>query len=569
MANEYEKSESQDFVKFNRTSFHQTKGTYIWKVRSKQYPFLSECTDDAIYKKGEPFEHKRNRDRDIVIIELVKSPDAITKDRYFLGTYFKEVFEESAFIKGHYPKHKFDRLVLPLKIYNEILSTIKHFGLLKIQNLLFETVAIAQGYYANEVTEWDVPEKQHLIKSAKEESKKVIQVIERLENKSASIKSSNKSIIEQHLDHIKFVYQSEDTIKIEHDLLCKEFIKHMKDYYDNLSYKNWKKELSRYSDQFKENTLRGKFKYRLAKSYYNLFEKSDLFKPDEKLSSNQLMLCIVKLLEYSMIPVGVAEEKDDIKIKHVRNWITRYDLKPMVTYTDLPANIDRLKRYFDPNFIDITSSIKKADALSVASYICDRFNIPYLLPELLHISACILESNKPIWYKLISNAWSDETQIPEYSAFNTIIDSIKSRKKISSIKITFEGEEGEQKISQRLPLFLIEEGLREHYLKNKVEYDVDNLPISFDKEDDKEISIRNDFRFSLPHERYLVKLTHSLFNYLKDHIAVEEKSLLQEEKYYEIIAVLFMKTRILLTEMLEEPSTIKRIKHWHLLNAES
>ena len=54
--------------------------------------------------------------------------------------YFKEVFEEQAFIQGYMPSHEFFRLIMPKSKYEEIINCINNFGLLTLRDLLFEVI---------------------------------------------------------------------------------------------------------------------------------------------------------------------------------------------------------------------------------------------------------------------------------------------------------------------------------------------------------------------------------------------------------------------------------------------
>jgi len=342
--------------------------------------------------------------------------------------FFKEVFNERAFIEGYQPTHKYQRILIPPATHHEILNFINDFKLLHIRDLILELIASAQDIYIQDVAFWEIPENQKLITSVIKETEKAIQVIEQsgIDRKSWRLLEGK---IRPKLNHIKFVFNT-GTIKIEHKWLAMEFIENMKRRYDDMLYKDWKKDLRRYPDRFEANAHKSKFKYRLANSYYNLLTKAKLFEvAEDALYPNHLMLCIAKLMEFSLIPVGDWEETDDVKIRHIRNWLKRNDLEPKLTYAEIPADVERLKKYFEPNFIEMANATKRADAISIAFFICNRFDIPGLLPDFTHIASCIKETNWLMGHQMTSSSHMNEPDIPEMNVFLKLLNGVKSKQK--------------------------------------------------------------------------------------------------------------------------------------------
>ncbi|MBK6523979.1 MAG: hypothetical protein IPG08_17665 [Sphingobacteriaceae bacterium] len=68
-----------------------------------------------------------------------------------LVEYFKEVFEERAFMDGYQPAHKYFKIILPKTLHDEIINCINDFELLPIRDLLFEVIAVAQDKYIDDV----------------------------------------------------------------------------------------------------------------------------------------------------------------------------------------------------------------------------------------------------------------------------------------------------------------------------------------------------------------------------------------------------------------------------------
>lgn len=578
MAKENEESRI-DLLKFDWTKFQRNRFTYKWQFYSEKHQHHFKYTEEMLYQEGAIMEGEEQVE--CVEIELYKSPEKPPYDFYIkYGNwqlalrieFFKEVFDERAFIEGYQPQHKYIRLVIPPDIHHEILNVVNDFELLHIRDLILELIASAQDIYARDVAFWERPENQKLITSAEKETAKAIQVIEQSGVDMKSWRELEGKIRPQ-LDHIKFVFNT-GTIKLEHEWLAREFIENMKCSYDDLHYKDWKKDLARYPERFQENAHKAQFKYRLANSYYNLLTKAQFngkpfFELGNKKSTNRLMLCIANLIEFSLIPIVDLEETDEMKIKHIRNWLKRNDLEPKLTFAEVPVDVERLKLYFEPNFIDMADANKRADAISVAFFICNRFDIPDLLPDLIHIASCIKETNWLVGHQMTSNSSTNEPDIPEMNAFRQLMNGVKNKKKLTSIKFTIEGDKTEHELTQRLPLYLTEEALKEYYQSDQVEFDTDAIPTTYKKNENSIIKIDKEPRFNLPHERHLVCLVHSLYNFLKDHSGIEEGHILPGESYYEIIATLFQKTWVFYNQMHDERSIVEKIKQWHKLTAES
>lgn len=561
--------------KFDSYQWQINQFTYEWQFYSEKHELYFKHTDDLLYEKGAIFEgQKRSK---CVEVQLFKSPEKPRGDFHIRYTnwllylrvkFFKEVFNERAFVEGFLPQHKFKKLVIPQDIYFEILNVINEFDLLHIRDLLLEVIASAQEIYIRDVAFWEIPENQKLITSAESETAKAIKVIEQ---SGVDIKSwrGPEDKFSHELDHIKFVFNT-GTIKLEHKWLAREFVESMKRAYDERYYKDWKKDLARYPARFEENAHKSSFKYRLAISYYNLFSEEKFFEiPEGVHSTNKLLRCITKLLEFSFIYVSDKYEPEYIKIKSTKNWLKRNIIEPNLTYAEVPADLEKLEKYFDLNFLEMANAIKRTDAISIAFGITHRFDIPDLLSDFAHIASCIKEANWIIGHQMTSSRRIYEPDIPEMDAFRLLMNGIKGKKKLTYLKFIMEGKDGEHELSSRLPLFLIEKALRKYYEDYQVEFDTDVVPTSFKRKKDGSIEIEMEDRINLPHQRFIVRLVHSLYNYLEDNSEREEGKTIPVRQFYEIIAVLFRETGVFYLKYLDERSIIKQIEEWHHLNLES
>lgn len=479
-----------------------------------------------------------------------------------LITFFKEVFEERSFIEGHIPVNKYFRVILPKELHEQILNHFNDFNLLHIQDLLLEVIATAQKKYVEDIAFWETPEMQKLVNSADKEARNAIEIIERIEDKDWKRNPASSKPAE--LLRINFVFQDK-TVKIEHRWLTKEFIESFRDHFNGLAYKDWRIELERYTYRFNDNIKSEQFKYRLAISLYNLLTKGNFFKLDDgALYPNDLMLCIAKIIEFCLIPVGSFEETNDVKIKHIRNWLTRNDFLEALTYKSVPVNKEKLMKYFDETFINITGNEKRADALAIASYIGKRFKIDHLLPDLAHIAQVLKEGNLHWGHQLLPESRSYSSNFSDLVSLRKLINTIKSKKKITRIKFNVEGDDKEYEMTERLPIYLIENSFVEYIKEHQVEFDTDSIKTNITISSNG-ISSKLEDHFNLPEERISVRFVKSFYNFLLSEAPPGERDFMPSDRYYSIIASMLQMTWFFYHQRHPEWFLKEKVKSWHLM----
>ncbi|MBL7894824.1 MAG: hypothetical protein JNK50_06000 [Bacteroidia bacterium] len=553
-----EKGDVKFDYKIDWQKIREDRYTYIFHYydedKKRYFPYfgLFSTTDEVLVKA--------KQDSNFYEKQLYWTPDNPPYDffiRYhnwqleLLVEHFKEVFEERAFLDGYQPSHKYFKIILPKPVHDEIINCINDFELLQIRDLLFEIISVAQDKYIDDVVFWEQPEMQKLITSAEKETQKAIDIIQRLDEK-PWMRGDTGAKKPSELLHINFAF-NDGTVKIEHSWLAKEFIDHFKRHYSDLHYKNWKLDLEQYPDRFKDNIKKQQFKYRLAKSFYNLLTKGKFFEVTRKEPTpNRLMLCIAKLLEFCSISVAGPDELDEIKIKNVRNWLNRNELQPAITFLEVPANKERLLKYFEPEFINITDDVKRADALSLAAFLSKKYNVDHMLSDLAHITQAIIEGNWLIGHQMFAGGIPREAPFEEFQSFRKLIKGVKSKQKITSLKFKIEGDEAEYELEQRLPIYLIEEALKEYSEDHQVEMDTDLINT-------------NSAQFNQPEERFMVRFVNSFYNYLLTEAPPAENEYMPSERYYGIIADMLQKTWFFYHQRHPDWFIIAKVKQWHKL----
>lgn len=569
---------SDDLLNFDFNPVDQKKleCTYIFKYYDKEtasyYPFVNwyAATEEDIElnKKAAP---------KLIERQLYWMPKKPPYDFYIqyhnwqlllLTDFFSEVFEEKAFQIGFQSSHKYYNVILPISKYEEIMNCINDFELLQIRDLLFEVISIAQHNYIEHIAFWEQPEMQKLVSSAEKETQKAIKVLDKIDKKKRK-HFKPKTKIEPELLHINFVFNDE-TIKIEHSWLAKEFIEHFKNHYNNLPHKNWRVDLAHYPEGFEDNYRKQQFKYNLTMSLYNLFTQGGFFKiTKSKPTPNNLMLCIAKILEFCLIPVAEEGELDGYKIKKVRTWLQRKYVKNNINETVLPeivSNKERLLKYFELEFVNLTDKIEKLDAINIGYFIGKRFNIEKLIPDLIHIAHSLRLCNSFIGHQMFIEGDIKKETFEEFDSFRNLVKGVKGKQKITSIKFKLEGDDKEYELKQRLPLYIIEKAIKEYSENQQVEVDTDLVKTKVTRTAEGNFNIEKGKQFALPNERFMVRFVKSFYDYLFTEALASKKYSFSPFKYYPIIALMLQRTWFFYHTRDSEEFIIAKIEQWHKLS---
>ena len=555
--------------KFDMCKLRQSLNTYVFHYYDEQRQ-LYRPYFNLFHKHDEDIE-KATHDPDFFERQLYWTPEHPPFDFYIhyhnwqlglLVEFFKEVFEERAFIDGYMPQHKYFRVILPKPLYYEIMNCINDFELLQIRDLLFEVISIAQHKYIKDIAFWEKPENQELITSAKKETQKVIDILEKTDH-DKWLREEMESKMPPKLSYINFVF-SDGAIRINHNWLAGEFIKCFKDQYENMHYKNWRIDLARYPERFEENIHDKSFKYRLVKSLYNLFTEADFFKVTKKEPTpNKLMLCIAKLVEFCLIPVASPDELDEIKVKNIRNWLKRKELKEDLTYAEVPINEKRLRKYFSPDLLPISKQPIRVNSIWLGFFLSKRFNIEHLRDDLIHI-AHFLDNRFPFRSaQVFSEGIVSAAPFPEFDAFRKLAKGVKAKKKITSIKFKMEDDNTEYELKQRLPLYLIGEAINEYSENHKVEMDTDLIKSKYTTNPDGSLSVERSKFFNLPEERFFVRFVKAFYDYLLAEAPPEDYEYMPSKMYYEIIALMLQKNWFFYQQLDPEWFITAKVQQWH------
>jgi hypothetical protein len=553
---------------------------YDWeKARERRHTYVFKQYHEVlghffpIYDKKTLEQYPDSKKKEILkvfVVVLYKSPDKPPYDNYIhhsnwqlalLTEYFGDVFHDKSAQWGIEPSHTYYKAVLPEKTYLEIMEVINVNGLLQIRDLIFEIISIAQKKYTDDIAFWEQDSNKKLITAAKKESYKVIDLLE---------KANPLNILDQEkrasrLTGINFLF-NDSVIKINHEWLASEFIEHFQEHYNNLLYKDWRKDLERYHLRYQENKEKLDYRFRLAVSFYNLFTESGLVKIEKKgATPNNLMDCIAKLMEFSLVNIFNEGDSDVEKSKKVRNWIKRSTLKRMPSFQNIKADVQRLEKYFSKEFLGLGNVSKRADAISAAIYFAKRFELDAVGPDLAHLFQCLEQVNFYIGYQISGDRKHTGSDFPEFEAFKNLVQGVDAGKKIQSISFKIEGIDGEHSIMSALPLQIIQEAIKNYQDENRVELDTELYKIHFKKEPNGSIQIKREKSFSEPEDRFIVSFVGGFYNYLQNETSLPDNEFDSRARYYKIIGKFLSFSRFFYTEEVTEDYAMQKVEKWHAL----
>lgn len=208
--------------------------------------------------------------------------------------------------------------------------------------------------------------------------------------------------------------------------------------------------------------------------------------------------------------------------------------------------------------------MKKIDAISIAIYLAKRFDIERLLPDLAHIAQALKEGYWLIGHQMFGGNQPNPS-FEEFTAFQKLVLAIKQGdNRISKIKFTLEKDPTEYELLQRLPLYLIEQALRDYIQDNQPEFDTDPVKTNIERTPEG-FKVEKGKEFSLPEERFLVRFANSFYNYLLHEAPPGEFEYLPSNDYYTIIANMLQMTWCFYNKMDPEWFVVAKVKQWHEL----
>ena len=485
----------------------------------------------------------------------------INMEKAFLF-YFKEIFDIRAIEEGYHYSFDLSRIVLPKKTSDEIMKVITEHNLTEVSELIFYIISKAQDFYTHKVKYYESKEQQSIINNIESETNKAIDLIERVLHSPFEIEGKNK--IEDTLLRINFIFQNSNSIKIKDPMLTHQFVRQFKEHYDDSYYKNWKLQLQLTKYYYQEDKIKSQFRYRYAIALYNFFTKTGLIKLQDRPYPNNLLDCISKILEFSLIKIETSSDK----VKVPRNWLKDHTLTQNPITETVKPDFGKLYKYFDKDLIDCVSDEKRADAIKNGLSLCLKYQIQSLQNEIVHLVACLRNYQWRLTQQLERGPIiPNNNPLPkEYEAFKLFVESSLTKKQFENIKFKIEGDTKSYSLTDKLPIHLIQTAIINHYHQSKEDYETDILQaVIKNGEAPDSFSSKLTGNFNTPEERFFPKFVDSFIKFLEGESIKIEKEYKPRDRFYSLIGKALHITGYIPTQFIEDWQLKSKSEHWHSL----
>ena len=581
-----ERNEKGDFkhdhTPFDWEKFRWWEGTHIFEYfqDDKEYPthrpyfdlhhFLDDRLEEA--RQHPDYFEKVLFETTAKHTEPEKWNASIVEHNWWLHLffkYFKEVFDDKSAEHGTMPQFKYWRIILPKKLYAEIESVIEEYGLQKIHDLIFEIIAVAQHIFTDDVFRLEKYGYEKRINNIKKEAETVSEILYRMFDDTWK---DGERVHHPNLDYINFVFQ-DGAKRIEDPWLMDDIMSQFKKHLEtDMPYKNYQKEMKRYHVRYRDIKEKLQFKFELALSLYNILTKENFIPVTvEKPFPNKVVNCITKIMDFCLIQF--ASKPDPIfeeKTANVRNWLKRKTLDEKITFLPVVPDMDRLQKYFEPEFLNITNPVKGADAINIGFYICKRFDFPEeYIRDFVHIAHCLRHIQFLIGHQLIVEGSTAPSPFEEHNALKTLVKAMTGKKKIVSLKFQVEGGEKEYQFTERLPNYIFEQAIKTHYKEHEEDFQCDIIKGKVTQAQPNKYKFDKEKKFHLPAEQFAVRFVKSFYKYLLTELPPGAREHSPSHKYFSVIATMMQQTWFF--NQLRDPEDFiyNKVEHWFSLSDRS
>jgi hypothetical protein len=349
--------------------------------------------------------------------------------------------------------------------------------------------------------------------------------------------------------------------------MAKQMLEDFKRALEEMPYRDWRKELERWPDRFEDLIRKGQYKYMLTWSLYNLLTKTRLMEVTQNEQfPNAVMLCIARILEFCLIPIGKEGELDAVKIRHVRNWLSRKELEPAPTDVQVTPDMKRLQKYFEKDFIEMPNDIKGLEGFRVAVYLAKRFDMDKsFIADLTQIAQALIDVRWLIDHQVLGEGRPLETTFDEFHVWSRLLNGVNEEKKVVSLKYKLEGDDKDYELTSTLPLHQVEEALREYINTHRADIEIEPVPTRLRKTEEGSIKIERATHFHEPGNRFMVRFVTAFYDYLLAELPNAALSYRPSETFYSIIASMLAGTHYFVGLPGGEDRLMPQVMGWHEL----
>jgi hypothetical protein len=484
---------------------------------------------------------------DLEYINLLPSPDNPPYDDYIhqqqkydgvLNRFFPEVLtsHRDEELRG-LTTNTFSSAILPKTKLAEIEKVISDYGFDKHLGFFIHLICRIQHVYHREIEFYAQPDEVKRRKKLPEQVDKLVKVI-----KGHKELGLSKNSLKGRTTQIKFI-NGTGTITINDYGLILGIIDATREYWSYGDTKHWEKNLRHVAFNEEQMAKIDHFNKQLACVLYEFVTEARLIPLVGNKLSNPAALFVWQIMNLADIKTfdknGIAH---DININNktdlsslIKGYVRRHQVEKKPLFYDLQPNMEELKQFFEPEFIESVQLRVEPSVYDQAQSMCTKYQIPEITDEIALILNCLGYYNSMLGfqnYQTLKGKKNPELQ--SFLKFQEVAET--DYNKLESISFKFTGDDEEHKMSDTSLKIILMEALRVHKHFNPEEFGADIWKTDFKTnavEGSTEFIDGN--RLNHPGERFLARFTAAFASYLESKGIVGGNQLEEQRNMFYII----------------------------------
>jgi hypothetical protein len=484
---------------------------------------------------------------DLEYINLLPSPDNPPYDDYIeqqqqydgvLNHFFKEVLSShrDEELRG-LTTNTFSSAILPKTKLAEIEKVISDNGFDKHLGFFIHLICRIQNVYHREIEFYAQPDEVKRRKKLPEQVDKLVKVIKGHKELGLSKKS-----LKGRTTQIKFINGTE-TVTIDDYGLILGIIDATRDYWSYGDKKHWEKHLRQVAFDEEQMAKIDHFNKQLACVLYEFVTEARLIPLVGDKLSNPAALFVWQIMNLADIKTfdknGIAHDininkKTDLS-SLIKGYVRRHKVEKKPLFYDLQPNMEELKQFFEPEFIESVKLRVDPAEYELAQSMCAKYQIPEITDEIALILKCLGYYNSMLGFQNYQTLKGKENpELQSFLKFQEVAET--DYNKLESISFKFTGDDEEHKMSDTSLKIILMEALRVHKHFNPEEFGADIWKTDFKTNAvDGSTEFIDGNRLNHPGERFLARFTAVFASYLESKGIVGGNQLEEQRNMFYVI----------------------------------
>ena len=459
----------------------------------------------------------------------------------------------------------FSSAILPKTKLAEIENVISSYGFEKHLGFFIHLICRIQNVYLKEIEFYAQPDQVKRMRKLPAEVEKLINVI-----KGHKEIGLTKKSLKGRSNKINFIGPS-GTVTIDDYGLILGIIDATRDYWSHGDRKNWEKSLRQVAFDEEQMVKIDHFNERLSVVLFQFLTQTGFFSLGKASFSNKAGLFVWQILNLANIKTykkdGRAHDLfiDETDIKSlIKTYIRRHKVEKKPLFYDLQPNMEELKQFFEPEFIESVQLRVEPSVYDQAQSMCTKYQIPEITDEIALILNCLGYYKSMLGFQNYQTLKGKENpELQSFLKFQEVAET--DYNKLESISFKFTGDDEEHKMSDTSLKIILMEALRVHKHFNPEEFGADiwKTDIKTNAVDGSTEFIDGN-RLNHPGERFLARFTAEFASYLESKGIVGGNQLEEQRNMYYIINYC-----LTLKQLIPSSASyvfFQKIKRWKSLN---